>query len=183
MRSLLARLALTSEGSTATMDADRGGGSARHYGSSMLAGTLRGGQPHRHFQRLYNAARTRAEKEIVRDQAKAALEDITHSPPPSTTSQTREELHAWIVKHCEGLGRHDAAVRAYTGVSTVFRARIEAGREPDRGRQPNKIHYDSSADRRRMVRELADDDMSMSSIAQFLGLSYNTVRRDLGKPA
>lgn len=183
MRTLLMRLALTSEGSTATMDADRGGGSARHYGSSMLAGTLRGGQPHKHYQRLYNAARTRAEKEIVRDDAQRELDAITNSPPPSTTFETLEEKRAWIVEHCEGLTTQQAAIRAYTGVSTVYSARVAAGREPDRGREPNKIRYESAAERRKLVRQLADDDMSARSIATFLGLSYNTVRRDLGKRA
>jgi hypothetical protein len=183
MRTVLMQLALVSNGSTATIDADRGGGSARHYEHAVLAGTLRGAEPHKHFQRLYNAAATRAEREVVLDQAREVLSEILHSPPPPTSFETLEEKRAWIVKHCEGLTTQEAAIRAYTGVLTVYKARVDAGREPDRGRETNAVRYDSIAERRARVRELAEQDMSAKSIAKYLGLSYNTVRRDLGKRA
>lgn len=183
MRTVLMQLALISNGSTATMDADRGGGSARYYEHVMLAGTRPGGEPHKHFEREYNAATTRAEREIVLERAREVLADITHSPPPPTSFETLEQKHAWIVEHCEGLTLQEAAIRAYTGVSTAYKARVDAGREPDRGRETNTVAYDSTAERRELVRQLAEDDMSAKSIAKFLGISYNTVRRDLGKRA
>lgn len=182
MRTLLMQLALTSNGTTATVDANRGGGSARYYEHAILADTLHpGDEPHKVFERRYNEATTRAEREIVIEQARERLNAIRRSRPRPTVFETLDEKQEWIVRHCEGLNRQQAAVSAYTGVKVVYAARVKHGREPDYGRETNAIRYANVDERRRRVRELAEQGMSATSIAKQLGLAYSTVRRDLGK--
>jgi predicted DNA-binding protein (UPF0251 family) len=181
MRTVLMRLALVSNGSTATMDANRGGGSARYYEDVIPAGAKH--HAHEHFQDKYNAAATRAEREIVYEDARAVLEEITHARHPVIPFETPEEKRAWIVEHCEGLTQQQAANRVSVSVRTVYSARVAAGREPDFGRQTDTVRYDSVAERKRYVRDLAQEGMSARSIAKVLSVSYNTVRRDLGRRA
>ncbi len=179
MKAVLIQLALTSQGSTARMDANRGGGSVRHYGSILPVGTRR--EPHEHYLDLYNQAATLAGKESVLERAREALRGITTSSPRATVMETKAELWKWIVERCEGLPRYEAAVRACTGMTTVWAARVAAGREPDFGHEPNPTYFGSVAERRARVRELDEENMSARSIAKLLGLSYSMVLRDLDR--
>jgi ATP/maltotriose-dependent transcriptional regulator MalT len=127
---------------------------------------------------------TRAEREIVYEDARAVLEEITHARHPVIPFETPEEKRAWIVEHCEGLTQQQAANRAYTSASAPSTPRASPpAASPTSAGETDTVRYDSVAERKRYVRELAQEDMSARSIAKVLSVSYNTVRRDLGRRA
>jgi hypothetical protein len=184
MRQVLLALALTSATSAARMDADSGGGSARHYEHVVLAGALgpdEDGAPHLYFAELYDLAVDDDGRARVFRQAKDALEAIWRSKGDPTKTETREELHARIVEHGEGWPRLEVARWARTSETVVAQARRDAGRDEELGRPTVDFGELTAEERRAQVRTRASRGMNAKEIARALRLPYITVRRDLGR--
>jgi hypothetical protein len=182
MRQVLLELALTSNAGAARMDASSGGGSARYYTDTLLAGTLGPGDaPHLHYAELYAQAETEEARERVFQEARETLQHIRRSSGDPTRVESRKELHARIVEHGEWVPKEEMARRARTSVSVVVKARRDAGRDEDLGLKPRDMGRAPPAIRRARVRELDEKGSSAKQIAFALGLKYSTVLRDLGR--
>jgi hypothetical protein len=132
MRAVLVQLALTSNGNVAKMDANRGGGSARHYADALLVGWLDPlDAPHQRYLDLYIAEETDAERAAVLDLAEtsstasASRAGTPASPRRSTSSSTGSSPSA------------RAGQRA-TSRSACARASRSSPRAPERGRDQEK---------------------------------------------
>lgn len=99
-------------------------------------------------------------------------------PRPQPVGETIAERDARIVKEGEGFTRREVAIRFRCGERDVTRARKNAGREPDLGRQPEE---GLPADQRRgRVLKMKQNGMTPAQIARLLGVHRSTVERDLG---
>lgn len=189
MQHVLLQLAMTSNGTVASRDADTGGGSARHYEDVVLAGdngTRRGDTPVEHYQWLYRHAETKPERETLLRAAKVKLDGIAHSHADfDVPDEPPDELYERIINEGDGFPARAVANNLNTLVAIVYRARREGGREEARGRFVEDLRGADPAERRRRVRELAREYAAESpplgprATARALTLPYTTVVRDL----
>jgi hypothetical protein len=182
MRAVLIQLALTSNGNTAKMDADRGGGSARHYADALLVGWLDplDAPQHRYFD-LYMREQDDAAREAILKLAEEELDRIRISRGHAGVAETLDELFDRIVALGEGWEANDVAIALRTTASIVRRARRERGRETEKGKPVEDSSGLGRQERRERVLKLKALGRSAREIAHALGIPYSTVLRDLGR--
>jgi hypothetical protein len=169
MWAVLTKLELTSNGATASFDADSGGGSARHH-SDTIPRLGRHDAPHLFYAVEYDRARTEDE-----------LRAITHSRADRAKEETKDQRDQRLVDEGEGFEAIEVARSFNCGVRDVHRAREAAGRDTEWGKAPVNGRELTAEQRVARAREMADRGMTAKQIAFALGRSYNTVRRDLGR--
>lgn len=118
-------------------------------------------------------------KQVIRF-ARRELEHLRgHSVRKRPAGETREQRDKRIVKEGEGFTVKEVALRFRCGERDVRRARADAEREPEFGREPEPT-ADAKA-RRDRARELERQGLKLAQIARILGVHRSTVERDLGK--
>lgn len=178
MRDVLLQLALTSNGRTASWDAS--GSSEADYTPALGVGDA----PELYFAAEWDAADSDARREQLLEQASGVLKDIRQSSGDPTRVESRADRDARIVEHGEGLPAREVANTFRCGITDVWRAREEDGRETDYGRRPRNGHELSTDERQAEVERLAGEEgMRARQIANALGLSYSTVLRALQRKA
>lgn len=182
MRAVLVQLMLTSNGNTAKMDADRGGGSARHYSDALLVGWLDPlDAPHQRYLDLYMRETSDAGRAAVLELARDELDRIRISRGHAGIAETLDELFDRIVALGEGWPARDVAVSVRTSVSVVRRARRERGRDQETGKPVDDSSGLGRDERRARVLKLKELGRGAREIAHALGVPYSTVLRDLGR--
>lgn len=180
MRAVLLALELTTNG--AAMRWDPGGTSEPDWtlvddnGRAKLDAE---DAPHLQYLRRWNLARTGEEREEAITAAERALRAIRYSSGDRSATETKAERDRRIITEGVGLRASEVAVWARCGVSDVLRARAAGGRDLEYGRRPTR----RATKRQAEVLKLFGQGLSARQIATVLGLSYNTVRRALGKVA
>lgn len=181
MRHVLLQLSLLSNGATASVDSDSGGGSARHY-EDVIPQLGRRDAPQLYWAERWNRCTSDAERERVLERAAGDLDDALHSRADPSAFETAEQLHARLVAMAGVVDRKEAAVRARTSEAVVARAWRDAGLDEVTGRARNSIAGLPAHVRRARVREYAETVTDNArAIARGLGLTYSTVLRDLGR--
>lgn len=182
MRAVLVQLMLTSNGNTAKMDADRGGGSARFYSHVVLDGWLDPlDAPHQRYLDLYMRETTDAGRAAVLELARDELDRIRISRGHAGIAETLDDLFDRIVLAGDGWPARDVAVSLRTSVAVVKRARRERGRDQETGKPVEDSSGLGRNERRERVLRLKDAGRSAREIAHALGIPYSTVLRDLGR--
>jgi hypothetical protein len=185
MRNLLLRLALTSNGTTATMDSGSGGGSARFHDDVLLATGLGDVEPAAtYYRRLYRRAETPGERHALVNGAQANLDGILHSrADPTVDEETETQLFARILLEGKGHPRRDVANTMRTAATLVARARREAGLDEEYGTELEDLRGLDPDARRLVVLRLQDERPRASAreLARTTCLPYSTVLRDLGQ--
>jgi hypothetical protein len=182
MRAVLVQLMMTSNGSTAKMDGNTGGGSARHYADALLVGWLDPlDAPHQRYLDLYMRETDDAGRERVLELAKDELDRIKYSRGHAGEAETLEDLFDRIVAAGEGWEANDVAISLRVTASIVRRARRERGRDQEKGKPVEDSSGLGRDERRRRVLKLKELGRSDREIQHALGIPYSTVRRDLGK--
>lgn len=127
--------------------------------------------------RLLNAART---DDQLRDAVHKAETDLAayrrarlQRPP-----ETAEERDARIIREYEGLLPLEAARLENVTAENIRRVRFMAGRDPATG-NPKAYGWKSVSDRRVLAMQMRSAGRSLRSIAEDLGVSYQTIQRDL----
>jgi DNA-binding NarL/FixJ family response regulator len=184
IRKALLQLAMTSNGNTAKMDANRGGGSARHYADALLVGWLDPlDAPHQRYLDLYMHETTNEGRAAVIALAEDELDRIRISRGHAGVAETLDDFYDRIVLVGEDWPAAIVAVNVRTSVLIVRRARKERGRDQETGKPVEDSSGLGRQERQRRVRQLASQGRNAREIAHALGIPYNTVRRDLGKKA
>jgi hypothetical protein len=184
MRAVLVQLMMTSNGSTAKMDGNTGGGSARHYADTLLVGWLDPlDAPHQRYLDLYMREVDDVGRAKVVALAKDELDRIRYSRghEGELAAETLEDLFDRIVAAGEGWSVRDVAVHLRTSDAIVRRARRERGRDQEKGKPVEDSSGLGRDERRRRVLKLKDLGRSSREIAHALGVPYSTVLRDLGR--
>lgn len=180
MWAILTKLELTSNGATASFDADSGGGSARHH-EANIPRLGRHDAPHLFYAIEYDRARDDQEREQVIERAEDELRAITHSRADRTKEETRDQRDQRMVDDGEGFEAIEVARRFNCGVRDVHRARAAAGRDTQWGKAPVNGRALTVEQRRARAREMEAKGMTGRQIALALKVSYSTVRDDLGR--
>jgi DNA-directed RNA polymerase specialized sigma24 family protein len=164
------------------MDANRGGGSARHYADALLVGWLDPlDAPQHRYLDLYTRETTDAGRAAVLALAEDELDRIRISRGHAGIAETLDEFFDRIVAVGEGWPAREVAVSLRTSVAIVNRARRERGRDQEKGKPVEDSSGLGREERRARVTKLKALGRSDREIAHALGIKYSTVRRDLGK--
>lgn len=170
MREVLAQLELVSHGTITNYNPSGGGGESEQ---ALPAGGS--GAEHLKWRRLFERATSDKERRTLIDQAWQELEQLRgRVERPVPTGETLEQRNSRIVKDGEGYTVREVAIAFRCGEREVRKARTAAGREPERGLEPE------SPDRARIV-ELAAQGRTVASLVIQFGLSRSTIERYLGK--
>lgn len=179
MRRLLTRLELTTNGATSTWDAS--GGAEPDY----IPRLGHSDAPHLHYLELWNAATTDAARQRVYEAAQDELDAILHSRGDSTREESKQSLHARIVREGKGWPAVRVAIHCRCGVTVVHSARHAAGVDLEFGEEPRAAPAPAgaagSAARREQLEQLIAGGRSLRQAAEHLGISYWTARRDVGQ--
>jgi hypothetical protein len=185
MRAVLIQLAMTSNGNTAKMDGNTGGGSVRHYADALLDGWLGPEDaPQLHFFDLYIRETTDEGRLAVVESAEERLDRIRYSRAHAgeEDSESLEDLYDRIVAVGDGWEPNDVANALRITPSLVRRARRERGRDQEKGKPvADGTGLDREERRKRVLHLKQVVGRNDREIARALGIPYSTVRRDLGK--
>jgi DNA-binding CsgD family transcriptional regulator len=178
-REVLVQLALCSNGKTSNWSPS---------GSGDVDYTPRLGlhdAPERALARRYEQATSGEARRAILEDAIAELEAIRRAPAAAVlVGETKAERDARIVTHGEGIPAREVAISARCGIRDVWAARAANGRETELGRPATNDGGSLSARQRRTrVLELMAQGLTARGVSQVLGVSYSTVRRDLGRKA
>lgn len=196
MRAVLTQLELTSNGRTASFDSSGGGDSEPAAPALGLHDA-----PHLEYARRYASCLVDEDRWKVVRAAERELAGVRRrpTPPPGGSWETLEQRNARIVKEGAGHPARAVAVSMKCGERDVERARIAAGRDPEFGRPMRTVKpaIQRGRDEHRAAgrfapdpekperaddaRRMADKGMTARQIAFSLGVSYDTVRRYLGR--
>lgn len=188
MQHVLLQLAMASEGSVASRDADTGGGSARHYEDVPLAevGQRRGDTAVEHYRWLYRHAETKPERQTLLAAAKLKLHARHHSQADfDVVDESADELYDRIIDEGEDFPARMVANNLNTTITIVRAVRRERGRDESKGRPVEDLRGAGVTERRQRVRQLAREyaaespPMGPRAIAHSLSVPYTTVVRDL----
>lgn len=175
MRDVLLQLELVSNGRTASFDVS--GSSDPDWAPSLGFGDA----PHLFFAEWWARADDDAERERCLTAALRELRELRHSSGDRRVEESKAERDQRIIDNFEGIDAHEVAIRVRCGITDVWKARDDAGRDRDRGRLPRAGPKLDTPTRRAEVERLDAEGMSVAQIAFTLGVHYNTIRRDLGK--
>jgi hypothetical protein len=145
MRAVLIQLAMTSNGNTAKMDGNSGGGSARHYADALLVGWLDPlDAPHQRYLDLYMREADDAGRERVLELAEDELDRIRFSRGHAGEAETLDELFDRIVALGEGWEVNDVAVAMRTTARSCA-ARAASAAATRRRASPSRTPAGSAA--------------------------------------
>jgi hypothetical protein len=181
MREVLIQLALTSNGNTAKMDSNGGGG---HYADALLVGWLDPHDaPHAHYLDMYMRQEDDDGRRAILERAKDTLDGIRFSRAHGgeLETETIDDLYDRIVTLGVGWSCEEVAVALRTTTSIVRKARVARGRDQSNGRPLEKRGRLPVGERRTLVSNLSAAGRDAREVSRLLGVSYSTVLRDLGK--
>lgn len=176
MRRVLLDLEMTSCGVTASLDSN---GSGAFGSAPPRSGDF--DPPHLRYRREWNAARGGTERQRILERARDELDSIRVSRA-GEGSETEAERTRRMLREGEGFTAREVAVRFATTEAAVRRTRSRHGRSPENGTvEPMRPMPDATpAERRERVALLwREHRMSTRRIALVLGVSHETVRRDM----
>jgi len=180
MRRVLLDLEMTSNGKTASFDASGGGA----FGSKPpVSGgcDLRTDPPHVYWRRRWNEADSDSRRRELLQRAQEELRAIRKAPPPRP-EETEAKRVERLLKDGEGWTAEETALAFRMTPSAVRKIRLGHGRDPERGLdEPMKPMKDGTPEeRRRRARILMGEHrLSLRNAALVMGVSHETVRRDL----
>lgn len=177
---VLTKLGMTSNGTTAHMDADSGGGSARHHDSTIPRLGAHDA-PHLFYAALWDDAETDEQREQILARAIDELDRIQHSRADRTTEESKEDRDERIVEEGVGFPALEVARHFHCGELDVRRARAAAGCDEDYGQLPIDGKAMPTQERQLRVAAMVGMGMTASQITFALGVSYSTIARDLGR--
>lgn len=178
MRTVLARLELVSNGTTASYNSS---GGHHHQDNLYPPGDTQ--PPHLYWRRLYERERDADNEDGCRDvlhQARADLERITgRYQRPHVTGETAGEQIARMLTETQGWTPHDVELSRWRmPARQVRRHRVNAGRDPETAQPPTNL---KPADRRATAARLRQQGYSTRAIAATLAISQTMVRFDLAR--
>lgn len=176
MRRVLLDLEMTSCGVTASFDSAGGGA----FGSAPPK-TGDDDPPHIRYRRGWERAADDDERRRVLEQAVDELDAIRKSRA-GEGSETEVERTRRMLREGEGFTAREVAVRFGVTEAAVRRTRARHGRSPETGEvEPMRPMPDATPDERRERALLLyrEHRMSYRSIAVLLGVSHETVRKDV----
>lgn len=183
MRRVLLELEMTSNGKTASFNS---GGRGEFASRPPVSGgcDLRSDPPHIYWRRKWNEATGDDGRRRVLDGAREELRFLRRAPPPprDLREETEEERDERLLRDGDGWRVEEVATAFKMTPSAVRRVRRQHGRDPERGTDDVDLPmpYGSLEERRRRARHLVyERGLSMRAAALKMGVSHETVRRDL----
>jgi hypothetical protein len=177
-RQILARLTLLSHGRTQTFGGRTTGTSERDPRPQGEANP-----PQDRYAERWNtlpADDTDGRRKVI-DDARRELEATLKAPRMRLVEETWEQRRKYILENSDGWEARIVARVKNVGIRDVHRAREETSRDLETGRAYRVVRLPVSEERVRRAREMDARGMTARQIGLRLGVSADTVRRDLGK--
>lgn len=196
MRSVLAQLELVSNGTTTSYN--QAGGISDNPDPRPRGGT---GAPHLYWRRQYGlpfceptakspGATSDLHRTDILDQARLDLQQLTGRGMAGVdrpAGESQQEYRARILDETEGCSPGEVAQSRYAiNERTLRKWRLDDGRSPETGLprdDSNPVARVAADERRQLVAARKANGMTLRQIAFSLGISHETVRRDLRSAA
>jgi hypothetical protein len=136
--------------------------------------------PHLLFARRFNGCRDDEGRRAVLKAAQDELDSILYVTKPTRPMETPSQREGRIIREGEGWHSREVAVAHRMLEREVWAIRRRHLRDKDYGRVVEAKDL-TTVERRQRVRELKATGMATRSIAFRLGVSHDTVWRDLGR--